>query len=298
MKWMHAAILILVGSLLVSGVAADTRKETELFEKAKKHLSQNEEKKALKNLESLLETNPDYPGAHHYVGIAYQQLGEYAESIRQFEQEVAKHDDAHSELALGVLYTHLLAFDEAEVRIQNALDAGLDFAHFIRAQLLWRQFRTADALASFRDGAKSGSTPSPERFLPLRWPEDDLLETLEVSARADAVAGTEFQPNLEIPDWEADRVGSILDDISSNFDQRICKWDSCSIVVIFLRQSEDPRCDPPPCYLELALVCQTKDGKSVGERSSGFRVITEGAPAGWCYHEDCNTQTVGPSQDR
>ena len=79
------------------------------------------ESKEIKELRSRLESTPNDPAVHFYLGAAYEKYGRYKDAIREFEETLksnSKSAEAHYNLAL--LHEKMLDGEKAILHIINA----------------------------------------------------------------------------------------------------------------------------------------------------------------------------------
>ena len=108
---------------------------------------------AIAHLRAAVRLDPDSPGAHYNLGLAFVYQGQLGEAAREYGEAIRsnpEYADAHNNL--GQVLTAQDRLDEAIRHLREAerlLPRSADIANNLGIAL-WRQGRAADAIASFR----------------------------------------------------------------------------------------------------------------------------------------------------
>jgi Tfp pilus assembly protein PilF len=113
----------------VENVPADPAGLSAQFERALTLLGAGDVDLAVKELELLSGSNPEYSGPVLNLGIAYSKSGKYPEAEQAFKMAIArKPDSAAAYNQLGILYRKLGRFTDAANSYQRAVELQPDYA--------------------------------------------------------------------------------------------------------------------------------------------------------------------------
>lgn len=125
----HSAPETRVATPAVESVPEDPAGVSMQFERALTLLGAGDVDLAVKELELLSGSNPEYSGPVLNLGIAYSKSGKFPEAEQAFKMAIArKPDSAAAYNQLGILYRKLGRFTEAVNSYQRALEIQPDYA--------------------------------------------------------------------------------------------------------------------------------------------------------------------------